>query len=231
MRLKRTKKAPRAKKPARSIRSKKSTTVVADATNHSWITSSRAIVSGMIFVVVAAALLTAREDATPMEDAAPTNILREASPVAAVVQNGVERPSEATKTVAIRATAVKADAPRAMAQTIELEREPHAEAAAEPEPQPQPQPESESATSTTITGCLERGEGTFRLTDASGTDAPTSRSWKSGFLKRRPAHIDLADGVGTLNLRNLVGRRVSATGTLAERELRARSVRPVGTCD
>jgi hypothetical protein len=101
----------------------------------------------------------------------------------------------------------------------------------EPLPQPESASEPEGVPSATITGCLERDEGTFRLTDASGTDAPTSRSWKSGFLKKRPAHIDLADGVGTLNLRNLIGRRVAASGTLVERELRAHSVRPVGTCE
>ena len=96
--------------------------------------------------------------------------------------------------------------------------------------EPQLEPESVAA-AVTITGCLERGEGTFRLTDASGSDAPTKRSWKSGFLKKRAAHVELADGVGTLNLRNHVGRRVSATGTLVDRELRARSVRFVGPCE
>ena len=101
----------------------------------------------------------------------------------------------------------------------------------EPLRQPESAAERGGATAT-ITGCLEKeDEGTFRLTDASGTDAPTSRSWKSGFLKKRPAHIELADGVGTLNLRNLIGRRVAASGTLVERELRAHSVRPVGTCE
>ena len=35
----------------------------------------------------------------------------------------------------------------------------------------------------TIVGCLTFDDGAFRLKDASGIDAPKSRSWKSGFLK------------------------------------------------
>ncbi len=92
------------------------------------------------------------------------------------------------------------------------------------------EPERERTASATISGCLESDEGTFRLIDASGANAPTSRSWKSGFLKKRPAHIELADGVGTLNLRSHVGRRVAATGTLADRVMRVDSVRVVGAC-
>ena len=148
----------------------------------------------MTFVVVAAALLTARED-VPRAD--------------------VER-EETAKTVVAKASVTPALEPsaasmnRSMNQTFE--------------------PEPERAASVTIAGCLENDEGTFRLSDASGADAPTARSWKSGFLKKRPTQIELADAVGTLNLRNHVGRRVAATGTLIDRELRARSVRLVGAC-
>ena len=93
------------------------------------------------------------------------------------------------------------------------------------------EPEREKTASVTVSGCLESDEGTFLLTDAAGANAPTSRSWKSGFLKKRPAHIELADGVGTLSLRNHVGRRIAATGTLVEREMRVDSVRVVGACE
>lgn len=92
------------------------------------------------------------------------------------------------------------------------------------------EPSQQRIAAVTIAGCLEREEGTFRLTDPSGADAPTSRSWKSGFLKKRPVQIAVADAVGTLNLRNHVGQRVAATGTLVDREMRARSVRRVGAC-
>jgi hypothetical protein len=83
----------------------------------------------------------------------------------------------------------------------------------------------------TLAGCVESDEGAFVLTDASGTNAPASRSWKSGFLKKRSAPIELADPVGTLNLRQHVGRRVAATGTLIDREMRTLSVRRIGSCE
>lgn len=90
---------------------------------------------------------------------------------------------------------------------------------------------AETPKTVTIAGCLENDEGTFTLTEASGTSAPASRSWKSGFLKKRSAPIELTDDGGTLNLRQHVGRRIAATGTLIEREMRALSVRRIGSCD
>jgi hypothetical protein len=121
---------------------------------------------------------------------------------------------EATKTVVAKAAVAPVPEPEATLLTSR---------AVEPAP--------ERAHSVTISGCLESDEGTYRLTDASGANTPTSRSWKSGFLKKRAAHIDLADGVGTLSLRNHIGRRVAATGTLVDRDMRVDSVRPIGTCD
>jgi hypothetical protein len=81
----------------------------------------------------------------------------------------------------------------------------------------------------TITGCLERSDETFKLTDTSGTSSPTSRSWKSGFLKKRPAHIEVVDSVKRLNLASHVGERVSVTGTLVDREMHAGSVQRVSS--
>jgi hypothetical protein len=93
------------------------------------------------------------------------------------------------------------------------------------------EPTRETPASITISGCLENEGGTLLLTDAFGTAAPKSRSWKSGFLKKRPAPIELSDGVGTLGLRAHVGRRVAATGTLVNREMRVDSVRALGACE
>jgi hypothetical protein len=87
------------------------------------------------------------------------------------------------------------------------------------------------APTVTLAGCVESDEGALVLTNASGTKAPASRSWKSGFLKKRSAPIELADPVGTLNLRQHVGRRVAATGTLIDREMRTQSVRRIGSCE
>ena len=79
----------------------------------------------------------------------------------------------------------------------------------------------------TITGCLEIDKGTFRLKNTSGVDAPKSRSWKSGFLKKRSSQIEVVDEARTLRLPTYVGQRVVATGTLADGEMRARSLKRV----
>jgi hypothetical protein len=81
----------------------------------------------------------------------------------------------------------------------------------------------------TITGCLELDEETFWLREASGSDAPMSRSWKSGFLKKRPPSIKLVDATNALRLPRHVGQRVAATGTLMNREIRASSLLRVAT--
>ena len=82
----------------------------------------------------------------------------------------------------------------------------------------------------TITGCLEVSTDgdTFRLTNAEGVDAPKSRSWRTGFLKKRPAPVTLVEPPDRLALTTHVGRRVAATGQLASRELRVSSLRVVG---
>ncbi len=76
-----------------------------------------------------------------------------------------------------------------------------------------------------MTGCLEKTDEGFRLKDASGSAAPKSRSWKSGFLKKGAASLDVVDASHTLQLGSQVGRRVSLTGSLVDREMRVESVR------
>jgi hypothetical protein len=84
----------------------------------------------------------------------------------------------------------------------------------------------------TITGCLGRDDDTFWLEDTLGAAAPKSRSWRSGFLKKRPSRITLVDAQKTLTLPGYVGDRVAATGVLMNREMRARSLRRVAeSCD
>ena len=87
-------------------------------------------------------------------------------------------------------------------------------------------PETASA-AVTITGCLERDDETFRLKNASGEDAPKARSWKSGFLKRSAATLEVVDAANSLQLPNHVGRRVALTGTLVDREIQARALQRV----
>ena len=82
----------------------------------------------------------------------------------------------------------------------------------------------------TITGCLQHDEGEFRLTDAIGVNAPKARSWKSGFLKKRATSLEIVDSANRLRLPTHVGQKVSVTGILLDREVRARSVQRLGVC-
>ena len=79
----------------------------------------------------------------------------------------------------------------------------------------------------TIAGCLERDDETFRLKDTSGEDAPRSRSWKSAFLKKGSAPVEVVDASKRLKLTNHVGQRVSVTGTLSDGEMQIRSLRRI----
>jgi hypothetical protein len=81
----------------------------------------------------------------------------------------------------------------------------------------------------TLTGCLERNDETFRLKDASGEDVPKARSWKSGFLKRKPAAIQIVDAANRAKLTDHVGQRVSVTGQLNDREMTIRSLQPIAS--
>jgi hypothetical protein len=81
----------------------------------------------------------------------------------------------------------------------------------------------------TLTGCLERDDDTFRLKDTEGTNAPKARSWKSGFLKKGGAKVEVVDASNRLRLGNHVGHRVSVTGTLYEKEMVASSMRMVAS--
>jgi hypothetical protein len=84
----------------------------------------------------------------------------------------------------------------------------------------------------TVVGCLERDDETFRLKKTAGADAPKARTWKSGFLKRSTASIEVVDAANRLRLGSHVGERVSVTGMLVDREMQARSVRRLaGECE
>jgi hypothetical protein len=85
-------------------------------------------------------------------------------------------------------------------------------------------------TPVTITGCLEisvnRDE--FRLTDTDGADAPRSRSWRTGFLKKRSTPVALVEPPDRRALQTHVGRRVAATGLLTSHDLQVSALRVVG---
>ena len=79
----------------------------------------------------------------------------------------------------------------------------------------------------TVTGCLERDDDSFRLTDTSGDEVPKARSWKSGFLVKRKASIALVDSE-RVSFPSYVGARVAVTGTLEDRAMRVVSLQRVG---
>jgi hypothetical protein len=79
----------------------------------------------------------------------------------------------------------------------------------------------------TITGCLERDAENFRLKDTTGENAPKARSWKSGFLKKGSASVEVVDAANKVKLPSHVGQRVSVTGTLVDREMLVRSLQRV----
>jgi hypothetical protein len=79
----------------------------------------------------------------------------------------------------------------------------------------------------TMTGCLERHDETFQLKDTTGLDAPRSRNWKSGFLKKRSVSIGVVAAANRLKLTDHVGQRVSVTGVLVDREIQVRSLQRV----
>jgi hypothetical protein len=79
----------------------------------------------------------------------------------------------------------------------------------------------------TITGCLERTADAYRLKDSAGAAVPKARSWKTGFLKKSSTSIDVVDASHTLKLADHVGRRVSVTGAIVDREMQVQSLRRV----
>ena len=92
-----------------------------------------------------------------------------------------------------------------------------------------PAAKSSASHAVTVTGCLEKNDEGYRLKDTSGVAAPKSRSWKSGFLKKGTAAVDVVDTSHSLALNNQVGHRVAVTGPLTDREMQAESVRRVAT--
>ena len=85
--------------------------------------------------------------------------------------------------------------------------------------------QDEESVTATITGCLVlRDDGMFQLKDNDGEHAPKARSWKSGFIKKGSATIDVFDAGNRLKLGTHVNYRISVSGTLTDRQLRARSI-------
>jgi hypothetical protein len=158
----------------------------------------------MICIITAGMLISSQQLSRPAEEAT----------VDTQPDNAAIKADATTVSVAI--------APRARANAAD---EAYAPAVASAAKEP-----AANVAAVTITGCLERAdETTFRLKDTVGADAPKSRSWKSGFLKKGSASIEVVDAAHRLNLLDHVGQKVSVTGTLVDREMQVRSLSRVAT--
>lgn len=87
----------------------------------------------------------------------------------------------------------------------------------------------------TMTGCVRNGgeRNTFVLTKVEGADAPKSRGWKTAYLLKRRANVEVVAATSSVRLKNHVGRKVAVTGTVDEknrRQLKARSIRVISSC-
>jgi hypothetical protein len=199
-RLKRVKRQRRSRRPKTSVH--ENSPRARRSMGSPWVIAG----AGAICVVTAAALIAARApsprpDVTRGDVRLEANAPQEKRPAPARVAVRTPPAAESVKPAVVKPTA----------------KSPAAESA------------PGAAAGTTMTGCLELDDETFWLKDASGTDVPASRSWKSGFLKKRAARIELVDATQTLKLRAHVGERVAATGILTNREMLARSVRRIAT--
>lgn len=204
-----------------------------------WGIRGRVVVVGTVCLLAAAALLTARQPAEQL-DREDGNVPREVSapseqplltaapdtntPVVRTASATVATPKPRTALPSVET--VPPAAPKTVRTVKPVERPEVAASAAAP----QPTAAVEAATAT-VEGCLERDDETYYLKNTSGASAPKARSWRLGFLVKRSPSIALVDGSGTLKLKDHVGQRVAATGTLVEREMHARALQRVaGSC-
>jgi hypothetical protein len=161
----------------------------------------------VIAVMAGGILVAARQQSTP-KDAEPVTMSAEIAPESKAAVNGVKKTS-----APLASSASTAASPAAAPATVS------ATAVSKTPP-------------VTLTGCLVQTDDTFRLKDAAGTGAPKARSWKSGFLKKGSASVEVVDAAHAWTLANHVGHRVSVTGTLVDREMQVRSLRRVAaSCD
>jgi hypothetical protein len=82
-----------------------------------------------------------------------------------------------------------------------------------------------AVSSVTVSGCLERDDEMFRLTETGGPQAPKERSWRTGFVTKRNKDLEVVETSKKLKLKDHVGHRVSMTGSVHEGELRASAIR------
>jgi hypothetical protein len=171
-----------------------------------------AILGGVVLVVAAAALMPS----APASDGV----------AAATVEAPATPRAEAKTAPAKTAPAKTARPPAAPVERAPAPKTADVRTVSVPDGEPTA-PAAPAASPVTITGCLEGDGDAYWLKDTSGADLPKTRSWKTGFLKRRSPRVEIVDASNALHLSTHLGERVAATGTMIDREMRARSLRRV----
>jgi hypothetical protein len=165
--------------------------------------------------------------AGPVVDVRPTAPVVKARPKKIVTATPAKTRAAASATTTAKSTA-KSPAPTAA--TAIAKAPARRNAAASVARSPSVASASTGLTPVTLTGCLEisTDREEFRLSDTDGADAPKARSWRTGFLKKRPTPVSLVEPPDPHGLQTEVGKRVAATGVLTDREMKVSSVRVVG---
>ena len=190
----------------KTVRAKKSTPRSKKPTGVTASVGRQAAALAAIGVVAAAAMLFAARHSSPPSGVAAADFQQEKA-------TRTKNTSEAAPASPTFVTMPAADATAANMPATESE----------------PSGPMQKTSPVTITGCLEDGRDGFRLKDTSGTDAPKARSWKTGFLKKSSPSIEVIDAANRLQLPTHVGQRVSVTGVLVDREMKARSLKRIAT--
>ena len=185
---------------------------------------TRAALLGVVLIgVLAGAMVLARRGPAVLAktNELPAPLVIAASPVEERVP--APAPRKATRPAASKAPAAAAGTPTAKPAVVMA-------SAAPPAADLPAAAMADTLEVITLTGCLQHDDGTFRLKDTAGEDAPKMRSWKSGFLKKRAASVEIVDSANRLGLSTHVGQKVNVTGVLLNKEMRARAVQRLGVC-
>ena len=216
--------------PRRSMRSHSKAAKAMESLHWPWTATPRTMSLSLVGVIAAASLMAAGQMSqrsgslgTRMSVASEPRFASAPSPSPArtVAPPPVESPAPAatarpTETARPRAT----ESPKPRVSETAKAGATKAAPAATPLTKETAAPES-----VTITGCLAKNKDAFSLKDASGADLPKPRSWRTGFFKKGAARVDVVAASPSVKLSDFVGQRVSVTGVLADRQLRARSLR------
>ena len=215
------------KTPKRATRPKTSAARAIDSARWPWTASGRAMALAGIGVFAAATLFAAGHIATGT-DAPAADMPSEPRYTAEAPPTAAPTRETATTLVAPRTT----PSPRSTPEAAPPKR---ATTSAKPVPAPavasstfQPEPPG----SVTIAGCLVKHKDGFALKDASGAAVTKGRTWRTGFFKKSSPRVGVVPASGATRLSEYVDRRVSATGILADGQLRASSIRRIASsCD